>query len=166
MMNRLYLDLCCLNRPFDDQSQNRIRLESEAVVLILSNIEGREWQDINSDAILQEISQSPDADHRNHLTTIIEDFAPYIGADEVVADRAQELIGLGFHAMDALHLASAEAAQATAFLTTDDRLLRRARQFAAELTVRVENPLAWLREEINNEDIERYSADRLGGSEA
>lgn len=26
---RLYLDLCCFNRPYDDQSQTRIRLETE-----------------------------------------------------------------------------------------------------------------------------------------
>jgi len=29
-MERVYLDLCCLNRPFDDQTQERIRLETEA----------------------------------------------------------------------------------------------------------------------------------------
>ncbi len=32
---RLYLDACCLNRPFDDQGQARIRFESNAVVTIL-----------------------------------------------------------------------------------------------------------------------------------
>jgi len=35
---RIYLDVCCLNRPFDDQTQERIHLESEAVLIILSNI--------------------------------------------------------------------------------------------------------------------------------
>jgi hypothetical protein len=30
---RIYLDVCCLNRPFDDQTQARIHLEAE----------GREW---------------------------------------------------------------------------------------------------------------------------
>lgn len=27
---KVYLDACCLNRPFDDQTQGRIRLEAEA----------------------------------------------------------------------------------------------------------------------------------------
>lgn len=31
---RIYLDVCCLQRPFDDQRQTRIRLEAEAVKLI------------------------------------------------------------------------------------------------------------------------------------
>jgi hypothetical protein len=31
-MRTFYLDLCCLNRPFDDQHQPRVRLEAEAVL--------------------------------------------------------------------------------------------------------------------------------------
>ena len=30
----VYLDVCALNRPLDDQSQMRIRLEADAVALI------------------------------------------------------------------------------------------------------------------------------------
>src|SRR4051812_43387504 len=36
---RLSLDLCCLNRPFDDQTQPRVSLEAQAVLLILKEIE-------------------------------------------------------------------------------------------------------------------------------
>jgi hypothetical protein len=32
---KIYLDVSCLNRPFDDQGQVRIRLETEAVTIIL-----------------------------------------------------------------------------------------------------------------------------------
>ena len=38
-MTRIYLDVCCLNRPFDDQSQPRIRLESETILIILAQCE-------------------------------------------------------------------------------------------------------------------------------
>jgi hypothetical protein len=37
-MECVYLDVCALSRPFDDQSQMRIRLETDAVQLILSHI--------------------------------------------------------------------------------------------------------------------------------
>ncbi len=30
---RIYLDACCLNRPFDDQTQPRIALETQAIFL-------------------------------------------------------------------------------------------------------------------------------------
>jgi hypothetical protein len=43
-MTKIYLDTCCLNRPFDDQTQERIRLESEAMLAILSRIEKGEWE--------------------------------------------------------------------------------------------------------------------------
>ncbi len=42
-MVKVYLDVCCLNRPFDDQRQSRIRLESEAVLLILARCKSGEW---------------------------------------------------------------------------------------------------------------------------
>lgn len=42
-MTRIYLDVCCLNRPFDDQGQERVRLESAAVVEILKGIEIGKW---------------------------------------------------------------------------------------------------------------------------
>ena len=45
---RIYLDVCCLNRPFDGQRQDRIRLESEAVLLILGYCEAGTWQWISS----------------------------------------------------------------------------------------------------------------------
>jgi hypothetical protein len=41
---KIYLDVCCLNRPFDDQTQDRIRLETEAVMLILGRIAAKDWQ--------------------------------------------------------------------------------------------------------------------------
>ena len=40
---RLYIDLSCFNRPFDDQRQERIRGETEAVLAILRRvIEGQD----------------------------------------------------------------------------------------------------------------------------
>ncbi len=32
---KIYLDNCCYNRPFDDQTQERIHLESEAILAML-----------------------------------------------------------------------------------------------------------------------------------
>jgi hypothetical protein len=56
-MPTIYFDACCLNRPFDDQSQDRIRLEAEAVLLILSHIQAGEWQWIGSDVLNLEMSR-------------------------------------------------------------------------------------------------------------
>ena len=57
-MIKIYLDTCCLNRPFDDQTQERIRLEAEAVLAILSRIEKGEWDWIGSEVLIDEIEQN------------------------------------------------------------------------------------------------------------
>ena len=45
----------------------------------------------------------------------------------------------------------AESGRADILLTTDDRMLRRAKRFRLQLRVRVENPYTWL-EEINKHE--------------
>lgn len=39
----IYLDVCCLNSPFDDQTQERIHLEAEAVMLILNRCQNKSF---------------------------------------------------------------------------------------------------------------------------
>ena len=53
---------------------------------------------------------------------------------------------------DALHLACAESDEVNVFLTTDDRLLRRAKRYQNRLRIHVENPYTWL-QEIENEHL-------------
>ena len=48
---KIYLDVCCLNRPFDDQSQPRIRLEAQAVLAILDRVSEGKWECVSSHAI-------------------------------------------------------------------------------------------------------------------
>ena len=59
---RIYLDVCCLNRPFDDQTQERIRLEAEAVLLILERCQAGTWQLLGSEVVEYEVSRIPDED--------------------------------------------------------------------------------------------------------
>ena len=56
---RIYLDVCCVNRPFDDQTQDRIHLESEAVILILKHVRSGNWEWISSEAVDFEVRQTP-----------------------------------------------------------------------------------------------------------
>lgn len=51
---RIYLDACCLNRPFDDQTQSRIALENQAILTILSQCESG-WKLITSAALDEEL---------------------------------------------------------------------------------------------------------------
>jgi len=142
----IYLDVCCLNRPFDDQTQPRIRLEAEAVLLILARCEAREWEWIGSEAIDLEIDQTPDLERRRRVHELALHVHRSIVVGQAETVRAQQLEDWGFSAYDALHLACAESGKADVFLTTDDKLLRKGATHAKRLQVRVENVLIWLKE--------------------
>ncbi len=68
---RIYMDVCCLNRPFDDQTQQRIRLEAEAVLLILEHCQSGDWQLIGSEAIHFEVRRIPDEERRQKVTLLV-----------------------------------------------------------------------------------------------
>jgi hypothetical protein len=57
---RVYLDLCCLKRPFDDQGVPRVRLEAEAVVSIQKAIEEGAHTFVRSVAQDLENTKNPD----------------------------------------------------------------------------------------------------------
>lgn len=143
---RVYLDACCFNRPFDDHRQQRIRLEAEAVLLIMDRLGQGTWHWLGSTVLLAELAEHPRPNKRERvlaLTRHIQEVALLTPADEA---RATVLENYGFHFVDALHLACAERLRADAFLTTDDRLLRRARRVAGILQLEVANPVGWLLE--------------------
>ncbi len=146
IMYRIYPDVCCLNRPFDDQTQTRVRLESKAVLLILARLEREEWNGLYSDALRIEIAQNPDAERRHRLEMIVRLFWQTVPLTPAITVRAQQIAALGFQAFDALHLACAESGSADVFLTTDDRPLRCAVTLANQLFVRAGNPLIRLKE--------------------
>ena len=56
----IYLDVSCLNRPFDDQAQARIRREAEAITIILEQCELGDWQHVSSEMASIEIDAMPD----------------------------------------------------------------------------------------------------------
>lgn len=150
-MNALiYLDVCCLNRPFDDQTQARVRLESEAVLLILGRCQHGEWQLVGSEAITLEINQTSDAERKSQLQALAALATLQVTVDESIAMRAGIFIQQGLRTFDALHLACAEASRVTAFLTADDRLVRWARRQSEMLQVKVVNPTIWLLEVMSD----------------
>lgn len=142
---KIYLDVCCLQRPFDDQRQARVHLEAEAVKLILAQVEAGELIWIGSEVIEHEIAQNPDRERalKAMLLAAYAEIRVSVGADE--SARAGELELLGFTSFDALHLACAESAGTAIFLTTDDKLVKRAARLADDIRVQVANPLEWLR---------------------
>jgi predicted nucleic acid-binding protein len=143
---KIYMDVCCLNRPFDDWTQARVRLEAEAILAIALRCQNQEWQLISSTALESEISKTPDLSRRQRVLDSLIIAKSIIPVTEKILQRAKEIVPLGFKSFDALHVACAESGQADILLTTDDRLLRNARRHEANLSIQVSNPVIWLME--------------------
>ncbi|MBC6477686.1 MAG: PIN domain-containing protein [Hormoscilla sp. GM7CHS1pb] len=157
---RIYLDVCCWNRPFDDFSQERIRLEAEAVLLIYKNFRLGIWMLLSSDIVEAELRKTPDRQRLELLMAALAIAKSKIKLDDTIKKRAAILVELGFKPFDATHIASAEAANADVFLTTDDRLLRNAQRHLGNLRTSVQNPVYWLiainQNEEGSENEDRY----------
>lgn len=140
VLDKIYLDLCCLRRPFDDQRQERVRREAAAVTAIVEQAERSGWALVRSPALLIENDANPREDRRLAAALWIDGAAVDVGHSELVAARARELCALGFGVLDGLHLAYAEAAGARWLVTCDDRLTDLARRHASRLGLVVINP--------------------------
>jgi len=149
---RIYLDVSCLNRPFDDQGQERIRLEAEAVALILENCSRGPWKHVSSVMAMIEISQNPDLEVRRKVQELLPSASDIIDIDDALVRRGQMIEAMGFTRADAVHVAAAESHGADVLLTCDDRLLKAARRSRRRLAVVVENPVAWLEEQKDVQD--------------
>lgn len=145
---KIYLDACCFNRPFDDQSQNRIRLESEAIVLIMERMHNKEWEWIGSDVLITELENTPDIEKRRYLIELAEWVDLHVDLTEDVIARATELEQLGLKSFDAMHVACAESIGTDIFLSTDDKLLKATLRVRDKLHVTTANPLSWLTERL------------------
>lgn len=137
---RVYLDICCLKRPFDDQSQPRIHLEAEAVLALL-DAAGTQIEFLHAKAHDLENDQNPLPTRAARVRQWLERIPLADLADDVLQARTGEPMAWGFKNFDAFHLASAEAASVEAFATCDDRLQAAATRHSASLRVRVVNPV-------------------------
>jgi predicted nucleic acid-binding protein len=137
---RLYLDVCAIQRPLDDQSQLRIRLEAEAVLGVLALISAGTATLLVSDVHYIETRRNPHPNRRDFALEVLALATEVLPVSEAVAMRARRFATSNIDKADALHLAVAVEAGADYFCTTDDALLKKAAQADTE-DVSVVTPL-------------------------
>lgn len=126
---RIYIDTSVYNRPFDDQTQPRIWLETLALALILQLVEVGDTLLVNSSVLEFENSRNPFPLRQEWVARCLEQAKDYQRVDESIRKRAELLASHGLRAIDSLHVACAEATGADYFLTCDDRLLKKQKYF-------------------------------------
>lgn len=138
---KLYLDNCCFNRPFDDQTQLKIHLESQAKLFIQQGLLSGTFQLVWSYILEFENEQNPYDLRKDTIRHWKASAEENINESEEILTFAEILVGKGIKAKDALHIACAVAAKCDYFLTTDKKLLKTPLQ-----EIKVRNPIDFVRE--------------------
>ena len=141
---RVYLDNCCYNRPFDEQTQLKVRLETEAKMEIQTLMRVGAVEYVWSDMLIGEVSDSPYQDRVEKILPWRDGASVYVPVTEEIETRAEELMVMGVKSSDAIHLACAEHAECDWFFTVDRGILKKVDQIGK---MRVANPLEYVQEE-------------------
>lgn len=121
---KVYLDNCCFNRPFDNQTQIRINLETEAKLFIQSLIADKQIDFVWSFILLFENANNPYEARREAILDFSKLAVDIISANQIVLQKANEIKSAGLKEKDALHIACAIYAECDYFISTDDRILK------------------------------------------
>jgi predicted nucleic acid-binding protein len=124
---RAYLDNCCFNRPYDDQSNITISLETQAKLYIQNLISQGKIEMATSYMLLYENGYNPYEMRKKAIKEYIEqNTTVYVSVmkQDIIVEKAREIMKTGVKYKDACHVSCALLAECDFFITTDKRLLK------------------------------------------
>jgi predicted nucleic acid-binding protein len=142
----IYLDNCCFNRPYDDQTYEKIFLETQAKLYIQENILTGKYKLVWSYILQFENDENPYITHKHEIRKWKNQASQLVSASENIIVKAKEYQATGLRVKDALHCACAFSVKTDYFITTDNQLIKIARKIAE---LNVVNPLTFIQEETN-----------------
>jgi hypothetical protein len=141
MKNRIYLDNCCFNRPYDDQGNFNVHLEVEAKVYIQNEILNKTFELVWSFMMDYEISFNPFPDGKSAFLNWKNVATVGIDPTMEILNKGMELVVKKLKRKDTLHIACAMKAECEYFLTTDRKILNKNIS-----EIKVINPLDFVRQ--------------------
>jgi len=126
-MNKLkiYLDNCCFNRPYDDQSNLVISLETEAKLFIQDLILSGKLMLVWSFILDYENNDNPFYERKYSISTWKKIAVMDCNLCDKIIDTARKMLNVGLRQKDASHIACAIYAGADYFITTDKKILNK-----------------------------------------
>lgn len=124
---RIYLDNCCFNRPYDDQTQLSISLETQAKLRIQHEIKQGRFELADSYILRYENGENPYQIRRESTNEFLDKNGKhYVPAsmESVIREKAAEIMQSGVKFKDACHIACAIYAGCAYLVTTDKRMQR------------------------------------------
>ena len=140
---KIYLDNSCFNRPFDDQKQLRIKLETEAKLNIQERIFQKEIE-LTWSYIMDFENEANPFEQRKLVIKGWKNYAS-VDTDETkeIIEKAERFHQMGFKSKDSIHLACAISMRCEYFLTTDDEVIKKA---SGIKEIKVTDPISFIKE--------------------
>lgn len=142
---KVYIDNCCFNRPFDDQSQIRIRIESEAKLKIQEEIRSGKFHLVWSYILDYENNKNPYIERKAQINLWKKYAKEDIEESIEVLDIANFVSQFAIQRIDSLHIACATIAKCDYFLTTDDKILGKSDKI---INIKVNDPIGFIKEAL------------------
>ena len=122
---RVYLDICCYNRPYDEQTLLKIRLETQSKINIQKLVLDGKIELVWSFILSYENSMNPFVEKRMQITEWCKMAIVDCDLIEEISKKSEELMKRGLRLKDSLHLACAIFSNADYFITTDKGILNK-----------------------------------------
>ncbi len=121
----IYLDNCCFNRPFDDQSYLSIFLETYAKLAIQDLVNEKEIDLVWSFILDYENNANPDEVIKKEIFGWRNKAHKMVNRNSTLLNEAQKLKDTGFGNKDALHMAASIESNVDYFITVDKGILKK-----------------------------------------
>lgn len=138
---KIYLDNCSYNRPFDNQAQMKIHLETVAKLYIQAGIRDDKYLLVWSYILDYENNDNPYDDKKNAIAPWKDIAQEYCPASDEILLLGREIMDQGIKAKDALHIACAVKSRCDYFITTDNKLINKNIE-----NIKIINPIDFVRE--------------------
>jgi len=125
LKRRIYLDNCCFNRPYDDQSYLPTHLEAQAKLYVQKEILHGKYELVWSYVMDFENSVNPYNERKTAISNWRNVAIIDIDVSDEIVEHGSIIMQKGIKKKDALHLACAIKAECDYFLTTDGKLLNK-----------------------------------------
>lgn len=146
--NRIYLDNCCFNRPYDDQANLNVHLEAEAKIFIQNEILKNTFELAWSFMMDYEITSNPFLDRKIAFLKWKNIAVVDIDPIEEILINGKNINQKNIKRKDALHIACAIKAKCEYFITTDNKILNK--DFSE---IKIINPTDFIRQLYIGEKI-------------
>ncbi|MBI4651050.1 PIN domain protein [Candidatus Desantisbacteria bacterium] len=143
---KIYLDNCCFNRPFDDQSQIRIMLETEAKLRIQEEIRAGKFDLVWSYILDYENSKNPYEERKLRIKGWGKYALTNVQENVTLIEIADSLNLKGFKKLDSLHIACSIISRCDYFLTTDDKILNLSKILKE---IKLTDPIGFIKEVLS-----------------